>query len=136
MSETPTMVGGKPLILLTGATGYIGGRLLKALEQAGHHVRCLARRPEFLSARVEPTTEVVSGDVLDQGTLPAAMKGVQAAYYLIHSMGSRKASEDLTLVTGAVMAWEIAPRDFTNRVRRFVIRWVTCPRPIYGHSRK
>ena len=55
MSETPTMVGDKPLILLTGATGYVGGRLLQALQQAGHHVRCLVRRPAFLSARVAPT---------------------------------------------------------------------------------
>src|SRR4029453_16182504 len=47
--------------------------------------------PAFLSARVAPTTEVASGDVLDQGTLPVAMKGVQAAYYLVHSMGSRGA---------------------------------------------
>jgi uncharacterized protein YbjT (DUF2867 family) len=88
MSETATMGRGTPLILLTGATGYVGGRLLKALERAGHHVRCLARRPAFLRARVAPTTEVVAGDVLDQGTLPAALKGVRVAYYLVHSMGS------------------------------------------------
>jgi uncharacterized protein YbjT (DUF2867 family) len=91
MSDASSVVRGTPLILLTGATGYVGGRLLKALEQAGYHVRCLARRPEFLSARVAPTTEVVGGDVLDRGTLPAAMKGIQAAYYLVHSMGSTKA---------------------------------------------
>jgi uncharacterized protein YbjT (DUF2867 family) len=94
MSETPTMVGGKPLTLLTGATGYVGGRLLKALEQTGHHVRCLARRPEFLRARVAQATEVVSGDVLDRGTLAAAMEGVQSAYYLIHSMGSTGAFDE------------------------------------------
>jgi uncharacterized protein YbjT (DUF2867 family) len=85
------MMGGTPLILLTGATGYVGGRLLKALEQAGHRVRCLARRPAFLRHRVAPTTEVVAGDVLDQGSLPAAMRGVRVAYYLVHSMGSRGA---------------------------------------------
>jgi uncharacterized protein YbjT (DUF2867 family) len=84
---------GKPLILLTGATGYVGGRLLKALEQAGHRVRCLARRPEFLHGRVAATTEVVAGDVLDRDTLPAAMAGVQVAYYLIHSMDAPKAFE-------------------------------------------
>jgi hypothetical protein len=94
MSDASTRVRGKPLILLTGATGYVGGRLLKALEQAEHHVRCLARRPEFLSHRVAPTTEVVAGDVLDRGVLPAAMKGVQTAYYLIHSMGSRGAFDE------------------------------------------
>ena len=83
-----------PLILLTGATGYVGGRLLKALEQAGHHVRCLARRPEFLSGRVAGPTEIVAGDVLDRHTLPAAMAGIRVAYYLIHAMGSPGAFEE------------------------------------------
>jgi len=67
MADASTMVRGKPLILLTGASAYVGGRLLKALEQAGHHVRCLARRPEFLSPRVGHTSEVVAGDVLNRG---------------------------------------------------------------------
>ena len=84
----------KPLILLTGATGYVGGRLLKALEQAGHRVRCLARRPEFLSGRVAGPTEIVAGDVLDRHTLPAAMAGIRVAYYLIHAMGSPGAFEE------------------------------------------
>jgi uncharacterized protein YbjT (DUF2867 family) len=82
------MMGGTPLILLTGATGYVGGRLLKALEQAGHHVRCLTRRPEFLRTRVAHTAEVVAGDGLDRGALAAVLQGVQVAYYLVHSMGS------------------------------------------------
>jgi uncharacterized protein YbjT (DUF2867 family) len=77
-----------PLVLLTGATGYIGGRLLKTLERTGKRVRCLARRPEFLEPRVAPGTEVVKGDCLDQGSLVPALAGVQAAYYLVHSMGS------------------------------------------------
>ncbi len=76
------------LILLTGATGYIGGRLLSALEAAGHPVRCLARRPEYLQARVGPRTEVVKGDGLSADSLPRAMEGVDTAYYLIHSMAS------------------------------------------------
>ncbi|HMD99504.1 MAG TPA: SDR family oxidoreductase [Terriglobia bacterium] len=86
--------GGSPLILLTGATGYIGGRLLKALEEGGRPVRCLARRPEFLQARVGPGTEVVAGDCLDPSTLPRAMAGVHTAYYLVHSMGSRQDFEE------------------------------------------
>ncbi|HET7854442.1 MAG TPA: NAD(P)H-binding protein [Candidatus Methylomirabilis sp.] len=81
-------------ILLTGATGYVGGRLLRALEGAGHQVRCLARRPEFLKPKVAPTTEVVTGDVLDKRTLKDAMTGVQVAYYLIHSMGGEKNFEE------------------------------------------
>jgi uncharacterized protein YbjT (DUF2867 family) len=79
----------KPLILLTGATGYVGGRLLKALEQAGHRVRCLARRPQFLQPKVAASTEVVAGDVLDPESLKAALDGVHTAYYMIHSMGSQ-----------------------------------------------
>jgi len=76
------------LILLTGATGYVGGRLLRELQAAGRRVRCLARRPEFLRDRAGPTTEIVEGDVLDVASLNAAMVGVSTAYYLVHSMGS------------------------------------------------
>lgn len=75
-------------LLLTGATGYVGGRLLKALEAGGHRVRCLARRPEFLRARVADTIEVVQGDVLDPASLTSALHSVHTAYYLVHSMGS------------------------------------------------
>jgi uncharacterized protein YbjT (DUF2867 family) len=78
----------QPLILLTGATGYVGGRLLKALQTAGYPVRCLARRPEFLAPRVSPETDIVKGDCLDAASLPAACAGVHTAYYLVHSMGS------------------------------------------------
>ena len=85
---------GQPLILLTGGTGYIGGRLLKALEARGRPVRCLARRPDFLRARAGPGTEVVAGDCLDLSTLLSAMAGVHTAYYLVHSMGSLRNFEE------------------------------------------
>ena len=75
-------------LLLTGASGYVGGRLLARLEKRGLLVRCLARRPEFLADRVGPKTEVVEGDVLREDTLRPALKGVHTAYYLVHSMGS------------------------------------------------
>ncbi|MBV9263202.1 MAG: SDR family oxidoreductase [Candidatus Eremiobacteraeota bacterium] len=81
------------MILLTGATGYIGGRLLEALERNGHRMRCLARRPEFLKPRVAPATQVVKGDCLDAATLPAAMEGIDSAYYLVHSMGAKDGFE-------------------------------------------
>lgn len=81
-------------ILLTGATGYVGGRLLPLLEQAGHRVRCLARRPESLAGRVGAGTEIVSGDVLDRDSLDAAMQGVEVAYYLVHSMGATGSFEE------------------------------------------
>lgn len=76
------------LILLTGASGYVGGRLLARLERRGLAVRCLARRPELLARRVCPRTRVVAGDVLRDETLPAALEGVDTAFYLIHSMAS------------------------------------------------
>ncbi len=79
--------GASPTVLLTGATGYVGGRLLPLLESLGHRVRCLARRPVELRSRVAASTEVVAGDVLDRASLDAALRGVEVAYYLIHSMG-------------------------------------------------
>jgi uncharacterized protein YbjT (DUF2867 family) len=81
--------GDSKRILLTGATGYVGGRLLPLLEQAGHQVRCLARRPEALRSRVARETEVVAGDVLDAASLTPALAGIEVAYYLVHAMGSR-----------------------------------------------
>jgi uncharacterized protein YbjT (DUF2867 family) len=77
---------GRGLTLLTGATGYVGGRLLEALEASGVPLRCLARRPEHLRARVAVSTEVVPGDVFDGASLVKAMSGVATAYYLVHSM--------------------------------------------------
>ena len=93
MSQTPT-ADPQARILLTGATGYVGGRLLQALEGKGHPVRCLARRPEFLRARVGASTEVVHGDVLDANSLTSALAGIRAAYYLVHSMGSTGSFEE------------------------------------------
>lgn len=76
------------LVLLTGASGYVGGRLLKALEEEGRRVRCLARNADFLRRRVARCTEVVAGDCLEPNSLSPAMVGVHTAYYLVHSMGS------------------------------------------------
>jgi uncharacterized protein YbjT (DUF2867 family) len=76
------------LVLLTGATGYVGGRLLRALQAAGTRVRCLARRPEALIGRVGPDTEIIAGDATDLDALLRAMSGVNTAYYLVHAMGA------------------------------------------------
>ena len=73
-------------VLVTGATGYVGGRLLRVLESARVRVRCLARRPDYLRGRAAPSTEIVGGDVLDPASLARALAGVRAAYYLVHSM--------------------------------------------------
>jgi len=76
------------LILVTGATGYIGGRLVPRLLDLGYHVRCLVRDPSRLQGRPwHNTVEIVAGDVLQPESLASAMDGVDAAYYLIHSLG-------------------------------------------------
>ncbi|MFE7172709.1 SDR family oxidoreductase [Streptomyces sp. NPDC057616] len=75
--------------LVTGATGYIGGRLVPELLDAGHRVRCLARSPGKL--RDHPWSgqaEVVKGDVTDAGSVAEAMRGIDVAYYLVHALGT------------------------------------------------
>jgi uncharacterized protein YbjT (DUF2867 family) len=78
------------VVLLTGATGYIGGRLLSRLEAGDVHVRCLSRRPDVLAGRIGPRTEIVTADLDEPATLGAALAGIETAYYLVHSMTSRK----------------------------------------------
>ena len=75
------------MILLTGASGYVGSRLLRDLEAAGRTVRCLAREPARVAVS-RTTTEVVTADCLDESSLDAAMAGVDQAFYLVHSMAS------------------------------------------------
>src|ERR1700734_505708 len=79
-----------PLVLLTGASGYVGGRLIPLLEQQPGKLRCLARQPEKLRSQVKEKTEVVQGDVLDASSLDKAMQGVHTAYYLVHRMSGSK----------------------------------------------
>jgi uncharacterized protein YbjT (DUF2867 family) len=82
-------------VVVTGATGYIGGRLIPQLLAKGYRVRCVARDPRRLSGRsweAEERVEVVRGDVLEPDSLRLAMKGSQAAYYLVHSMLSGEAA--------------------------------------------
>ena len=85
------MDSGRPLILVTGATGYIGGRLVPRLLAAGHRVRCLSRNPDRLAGRPWPGVELVKGDVSDEASLAAALEGVAQAYYLVHAMGEDQA---------------------------------------------
>ena len=83
------------IVLLTGATGYVGGRLLPLLEAKAAAVRCLARNPDKLRTMVGPTTEIAQGDVLDRDSLDRALQGVDTAFYLVHLMsGSKDFEED------------------------------------------
>lgn len=91
MSKTPKR------ILLTGPTGFIGKRLLYRLDEMGYQIRCLVRPPETLDLTIslnrEP--EIVYGDLLDPDSLNDALDGMDAAYYLVHSMGGRSIRETL-----------------------------------------
>jgi uncharacterized protein YbjT (DUF2867 family) len=83
-----------PVVLLTGASGYVGGRLLSLLEQQPVIVRCLARTPDKLRPLVARSTQIVRGDVLDPASLDEAMQGVHTAYYLVHLMSGSKDFEE------------------------------------------
>ncbi len=88
----------RPRILVTGATGYVGGRLVPLLLSRGYAVRCMAREPQRLAGRWEKDLlnpgqlEIVYGDVLDPESLTQALRGVEVAYYLIHAMGDKRAN--------------------------------------------
>ncbi|MFP4474692.1 MAG: NAD(P)H-binding protein [Desulfatibacillaceae bacterium] len=91
-------------ILVTGATGFLGKRLVHALDDKGHGLRCLSRSAKSLDTATPLSSppEMVRADLLEPETLPAALDGVDTAYYLVHSMG------------GSSMA---QTREFENRDR-------------------
>ncbi|HPQ52318.1 MAG TPA: SDR family oxidoreductase [Spirochaetota bacterium] len=84
-------------ILLTGATGYIGRRLQqRLLQEKGVTLRLFVREPEAAGMFHAQQVEVVQGDTFRRDTLEKALKGIDVAYYLIHSMGSKQGDyEDL-----------------------------------------
>ncbi|MHB1306369.1 MAG: SDR family oxidoreductase [Limisphaerales bacterium] len=105
------------LVLVTGATGYIGGRLVPRLLEAGHTVRCLVRDAARLQGRAwRARVEVVPGDCLRAETLPTAMAGVEVAYYLVHSMAGGRDFEQRDLL--AARQFAAAARD--AGVRRII----------------
>jgi uncharacterized protein YbjT (DUF2867 family) len=75
-------------VLVTGATGYIGGRLVPRLLEAGHDVVCMARDRSRLEGRNWGEIEIREADVFDPGSLKGALAGIDVAYYLIHSMSA------------------------------------------------
>src|SRR5690348_6804343 len=93
--STPGRLGPSPLrCLVTGASGYIGGRLVPELLDAGHRVRCLLRTPR--KVRDHPwadRVEIVQGDVTDAESVARAMDGEDVAYYLVHALGTGRGFE-------------------------------------------
>ena len=98
------------VICVTGATGYVGGRLVPALLEAGYRVRCLVREPRKLDARPwrhHPHVEVIACELAKTAAVTAALKGCQAAFYLVHSMastGGAYAQRDRELAAGFAQA--------------------------------
>ena len=88
--STPSLPGPSPVrCLVTGASGYIGGRLVPELLAAGYSVRCMARDPGKLSDRPwSGDVEVAAADALEGTGVRRALEGVDVAYYLIHSLGT------------------------------------------------
>ena len=80
-------------ILIAGATGYIGSKLLRNLNHAGHKVRCGARIPEFLKSRAPSNVEVVPLDCTLPDTLQTATEEIDSAFYLVHSLGTKQGSK-------------------------------------------
>jgi len=112
------MMEKKPKILLTGATGYIGGRLLRVLQEKDYPVRCLTRRPEALKHKLNSNTEVVFGDPLKRETLEnnEVFKNIDLAFYFIHSLGSH---EDF-LVQDRLAAQNFSEVARANGVQRII----------------
>lgn len=76
-------------VLVTGANGYVGGRLVPQLLDRGHAVRCMVRDPSRLQGRAwAGQVDIVRGDVLEAPSLVAALAGIDVAYYLVHSLGA------------------------------------------------
>jgi uncharacterized protein YbjT (DUF2867 family) len=96
-------------ILLTGATGYIGQRLLPGLIQEGHKVVCCVRdKGRFNPPKsLLPVIEIVELDLLDSDSLKAIPRDIDAAYYLVHSMSSSKDYNDLEKKSAANFANEL-----------------------------
>ncbi|MFF8600948.1 SDR family oxidoreductase [Streptomyces sp. NPDC015232] len=117
--------------LVTGASGYIGGRLVPELLDAGHRVRCLARHPDKL--RDFPwadRVETVRGDVTDAASLRTAFAGVDVAYYLVHSMSSTPDFE----ATDRLAARTFAAEARAAGVRRIVYLGGLVPRGAPEHA--
>ncbi len=82
--------------LVTGASGYIGGRLVPELVSVGYTVRCMARDPGKLSDRPwSDDVEIVVADATDESAVRRALQGVDVAYYLLHALGTDASFDQL-----------------------------------------
>ncbi|UCE06544.1 MAG: NAD(P)H-binding protein, partial [bacterium] len=108
----------KPNILLTGATGYIGGRLLRVLKEKEYQVRCMTRRPEALRHQEDERIEIVYGDPLKRESLEQGdvFKDIDVAFYFVHSLGSKESF----LVQDRLAAQNFSEIAKANGVKRII----------------
>jgi uncharacterized protein YbjT (DUF2867 family) len=91
--------------LVTGASGYIGGRLVPELLSAGATVRCMARDPGKLGGRPwSDAVEVAVADAMDESAVRRALEGMDVAYYLIHSLGTDASFEQRDRIAAGIFA--------------------------------
>lgn len=104
-------------ILVLGATGYVGGRLVPRLKAAGHEVVCLVRNPNKAKGRHwAEGTEIVPGNILDPDSLDRAMKGVEVVYHLVHSMGAGEGAFAELDRRGAANVASVATANQVSRI--------------------
>lgn len=114
-NEFPSSKG--ELVLVTGATGYIGGRLVPELLAAGYRVRVMARQPRHLANREWfDLVEIIHGDASSPESLIPALSGVSVAYYLIHSLGAGATFESLDRID----AQNFAEAAYAAHVQRII----------------
>ena len=112
-----------PTVLVTGATGYVGGQLLKPLREQGLDVRALARDPD----RADLPVTTLKGDVISGDGLDEALEGVDVAYYLVHSMSGKDKDFEERDREGA--------RNFGDAARRAGVRRVIYLGGLKGESK-
>ncbi len=104
----------KQSILLTGATGYIGGRLLRVLQNHGYRIRCMSRRVDALKHKLDKNTTVVYGDPLVKESLEDVFKGIDVAFYFIHSLGSKQSFVQLDRVAAENFSYAAKAQGVTR----------------------
>lgn len=98
----------RQIVLVTGATGYVASRLIPRLLETGGNVRATSRNPQVVEER-HPEVEAVASDMFDAGSLEPVLRGVEVAYYLVHSMeGDDFESRDRTAAKNFLSAAEAA----------------------------
>ena len=115
-SHPEFILGDKMLVLVAGATGYIGRQLVDLLLAERHQVRCLVRRAEQAS-QLPAEVEVVAGDLLRRETLADSLRGVECAYYFVHSM---RAGESGFAHRDRLAAYNFATEAKAASVRRVI----------------